>query len=408
MTTDPEDDAAGQDRRSGGSPSWLWLVLGAAILAGGLGIFFMSSSSGLASTPAKAAAGEETPLVETVTAEIREPVYTVEAPGRLKPRQTLRVVGEVAGKVTGMHPQLIRGGRIAAGETLLRIDPGDYLADVAHAEARLETAQANLERARAEHARQARLAEIGATPQAALESAVAALADARAAVSQAEAQLDVARRNLEKTSITAPFPALVIYEDVSEGTYVAPGAELARVIDTRAGEITAGLSPEDVDAVRRARARQEGAQLDVRAVPNEGSLSSRTLTGYLDTLSPAIDPASRTVTAIAVFPEAFAPGNDGEVFAEDFMTLQIEGRGEGPLYEMPAGVLRRDSYVWRLDEENRLVRTPVEPVQRGDGRVILRAGTRLEGARVMVTPLAEETEGMKVRLASDAPAGGAP
>ncbi len=404
---DRDEDTARRQLRAQRA-SWLWILVGSLCLGGGTGIYFLASESGSAPAGAATSRAEDATLVETVTATARTGEFTITAPGRLQPRQTLEIVGEVAGKVTRMHPDLARGGRIEAGEMLLRIDPGDYRADLAQAEAQLATAQANLKRVVAEQARQARLAEIGATPQAALEAAVAGEAEARATLRQAEARLDIASRNLSKTTIRSPFPALVMSESVSEDTYVAPGRELARIMDTRVGEIAAGLSPEDVDAVRAAIAQSGKTALAVRAVPNQGSLSSLKLDGYLDGFSPAIDPSSRTVTAIAVFPGAFAVENDGRVFADDFMTLEIEALAEGTVFELPEGALRRDSFVWRLDEDRRLVRTPVEPVQRRDGRVILRALDDLDGAEVMITPLAEETEGMLVQTARDASAAGAP
>lgn len=388
-------ESISQTRRT---PSWLWLGLGFAAFVLGGGVFFASSTA--SSRGAGAAAERETrpPLVEIARIRAAAPTYLISAPGRLEARNTLSVVGEVTGKITDVHPELVLGGRFEPGEVLFRINPGDYQAEFARAQATLETARAVFETAERDRNRQARLAETGIASEAALDRAKASLADARAAVKQAEAQFTLARSNLAKTTVSAPFPALVVSESVSEDTYVAPGAELARLIDTTAGEIEAGITPADINGLRAAIDSAGDTPLTVRAVPNEASLGSVTLTGTIDRIAPSIDPASRTVAVVAVFPGAFSNANEGRVFAGDFMTLEIEGRASQPLYDLPESAVRRDSFVWLVNTDGRLEQVAVNPVSRQENRAQVTAARDLSGARVMVTPLAEETAGMRVRV----------
>ena len=277
-------------------PSRVWILAGGGVFALGIAVFMMASAAGGAPEAASdALLASDVPVVETELIHPADSTYLVHAPGRLQPLQTLQVVGEVPGKIAYLNPNLVVGGRLAEGEVLLRIDQGDYRADLARAEAQLATSQAALERARADRDRQVELAEIGAVPAAVSEAAVAAFANAEAAVEQARAQVTLARRSLNKTTIRAPFEAIVTSESLSTDTYVSPGAPLAELIDASAGEIRAGLSPKDVAAVRRALAASGEGELAVRAVPNEASLGVQALEGYLDSFAPAIDPSSRTV-----------------------------------------------------------------------------------------------------------------
>ena len=342
------------------------------------------------------------PYVETATVEAAGDTYEVTAPGRLRARETLQLVGEVSGKVTGINPALEIGGRIGRGETILQIDDGDFQADVARARAQVSTANARLEQARAERDRQQRLAEIGASPEKAAEQAVAAFEDAQAAVQQAEAQLVIARRTLNKSDITAPFDAIVTDENVAMGTFVSPGQSLATLISAGAGEIRAGLPAEDVSAVRAALRAAGDARLSVRAVPNSSSLSSVPLEGYLAEFSPVIDQNSRTATVIAVFPDAFTPENEGDVFTDDFMNLVIKGISDAPIWRVPVGAVRQDSYVWVVTEAEETRRVAVDPVDRSDNAVLVHAPDLSGGERVMTTILAEEIDGMRVHVAETA------
>lgn len=378
-------------------PSPLWLLAGAGVLAAGFGLMRAAGANSQGTTATERV--ELPPLVEVVGVEAAGSLFTVRAPGRLEPRQQLTLVGEVPGKLVEIHPGLVLGGRVARGDVLLRIDSGDYSADLARAEAALTTAKARFEQVAAERDRQVRLADIGASPQKAREAALAAYEDARAAIQQAESQVTIARRSVTKTVIRAPFDAIVAQENVSLGGYVAPGAPLATLIDARAGELVAGLSPQDVRAVRAALAGDPDGRLDVRAVPNEGSISALALQGTLEQFSPVIDPASRTVSVVAVFPDAFAPEHDGFVFAGDFMTLEISAQADGAVWRVPASAVRQDAYVWVVTDTGAVHRADVQPLDRTDADIFVLSRDLAGGERLMTTILPEEIDGMKVRVA---------
>lgn len=391
-----------EDGQSASKPSWLWLVVGLAVA--GLG-FLVMTLAGSGSGPEEGATAQEdsVPYVETFRPESAGSAYEVKAPGRLQPRDSLQLVGEISGKVTGIHPNLEAGGRVKRGEILLTVDDGDFQADLERAKAQVATAEARLNQAKAERDRQVRLAELGAAPEKAAESAIAAFEDAQAGLQQAKSQQTIARRTMSKASITAPFDAIVTEESVAPGTFVSPGQPLATLISAEAGEIQAGLPAEDVSAVRNAMRLAEGGRLRVQAVPNSSSLGSIELEGYLAEFSPVIDPQSRTATVIAVFPDAFIPEHDGDVFAGDYMDVILEGRSDTPLWLLPDGAVRQDQYVWLVDPEEQLQRVDIEPVNRTDEGVLVHADGLNDQSRILLTVLAEEIEGMRVHVSENTP-----
>lgn len=378
-------------------PSWIWIVAGLGVLV--LGIVIMTLA-GAANAPAEDAVAQEDsiPYVETVRPRQAGSTFMVRAPGRIQPRERLDLVGEVSGKVTDVNPDLQAGGRIARGETILQIDDGNLRANVERAQAQLATAEARLNQAEAERDRQINLADIGASPEKAAEQAIAAYEDAEAGVRQARSQLVIARRDLQKTAIVSPFDAIVVSETVAPGTFVSPGQPLARLISAGEGEIQAGLPAKDVRAVRSALAARGDARLPVRAVPNSSSLGATDIDGYLAEFSPEIDQQSRTATVIAVFPDAFAPENEGNIFAGDYMDLLIEGRSEMPMWLVPDGAVRQDTFVWVVGTDEQIRRVDVETVDRDEDGVLIRAPQLSTGDRLMLTVLAEEIDGMRVHL----------
>ncbi|MEM1106037.1 MAG: efflux RND transporter periplasmic adaptor subunit [Pseudomonadota bacterium] len=390
------------DTAPASGPPRYWFLVGLLVLAMGVGVFIVSGSRGDATaSDGSGASADPAPVVEFERVRPAERTFTITAPGRLEARQSLDVVGEVSGKIAYIHPELEIGGRIPEGEILFRIDQGDYRADLSRAEAQLATARATLVQASANRDRQVDLADIGAVPAAQKEAALASFATAEASVAEAEAQVTLAARNLAKTTVRAPFDALVGAESVSLDTFVSPGAPLARLIDAGAGQIRAGLSPADVRAVRRATAEAEGSPIVVRAVPNGASLGDLILEGTLASFAPSIDPASRTVAVRAIFPDAFAAENDGRTFVDDYLTLEIQARADTDIYELPTAALRQEQRAWMIAADDTLTEITVAPLETRGAYTLVTSTVDLSGQRVMTTPLAEETDGMAVRPTSD-------
>ncbi|MCZ4298155.1 efflux RND transporter periplasmic adaptor subunit [Henriciella marina] len=391
-----------RSQESSKRPSWIWIIAGLGVLVLG---FVIMTLAGAANAPEEGAVAREDsiPYVETVQAEQAGSTFLVRAPGRIQPRERLDLVGEVSGKVTNINPDLQAGGRIGKGETILQIDDGNLRANVERAQAQLATAEARQSQAEAERDRQINLAEIGASPEKAAEQAIAAYEDAEAGVRQARSQLAIARRDLQKSSIVSPFDAIVVSETVAPGTFVSPGQPLARLISAGEGEIQAGLPAKDVRAVRGALAVRDDGRLPVRAVPNSSSLGATDIDGYLAEFSPEIDQQSRTATVIAIFPDAFAPEHQGDIFAGDYMDLLIEGRSATPMWRVPDGAVRQDAFVWVVSSDEQLRRVDVETVDRDEDGVLIRAPQLSSGDRLMLTVLAEEIDGMLVHLEESQP-----
>ena len=324
--------------------------------------------------------------VEVSRAELRDSDRARSLAGRVEPARTVDIAFQVSGQLSDLTVDA--GTRVEKGDLIAALDPVDF-------ELAVDRAQASFDLAKSEYDRALSLTEKGVATDARLETN-------RAQLAQAEVALREAERRLAQATITAPFDAIVTNETVSMGTFVSPGQALATLISAGEGEIRASLPAEDVSAVRAALRAAGGDRLSVRAVPNSSSLSSVTLEGYLAEFSPVIDQSSRTATVIAVFPGAFTPEHEGDVFTDDFMTLIIQGVSEAPIWRIPAGAVRQDSHVWVVDANEQTRRVAVDPIDRTDTAVLVHAPDLSGGEEVMTTVLAEEIEGMRVHVAETA------
>jgi len=145
-----------------------------------------------------------------------------------------RLSFKVTGTVQAVAVQV--GDRIPAGGLIARIDPRDYRLQVEEAEASLRRMQAQERNASASYERVRSLYEEGHASLNDLDAARASYETAREAVSSAEKSLELARSQLEYTTLTAPVEGSIASVPVQVNENVQPGQPVA--------VLTSGSRPE--------------------------------------------------------------------------------------------------------------------------------------------------------------------
>jgi multidrug efflux system membrane fusion protein len=117
----------------------------------------------------------------------------------------------------------VEGAVVRQGDILFSIDPRQYEADVARAEAVLEQARTRKQLADSELERAQRLVSTQAISREELDARTSGRAEGDAAIRAAEAALRVARLNLEWTVVRAPITGRVGRAEVTPGNLVQAG-----------------------------------------------------------------------------------------------------------------------------------------------------------------------------------------
>ena len=351
--------------------------------------------------------------------------------GEIAPRRTLALRATVGGTVTFVSPDLVEGGRVSAGDVLMRVDPADAEADLARREAALADALAaerdaarNLELAIEELAsaeqqaalrasalqRQRDLQDrgIGTAPE--MESAELADSTARQtvinrrqAVAQAEAQIDQSRnqtvrarldveeaqRTLDGTVLVAAFSGVLSDVDVAEGSRVTANEQVATLMDPASLEAEFRLSTAQYATLLGPGGRLPPLDVVVTLDVDGVNLSA----------SGRIDRESATVGEGLTGRLIFAGLDRAPGFrAGDFVTVTILEPPMENVARLPASALGADGTVLVLGEEDRLALAPVELMRRqGDdvlvrapdiaGRQVVAARTPILGAGIRVRPI---------------------
>lgn len=154
------------------------------------------------------------------------------------------VVAKVSGSLDKVNFK--EGGYVTKDEPLFVIDKERYQANYNLAKAQLESAKANLTKTERDFKRQQQLSAKNIASKATFDTAESAYLQAKAAVAQAEAQLELARIDLDNTEVKAYIDGYIGKTKVTVGNYVNASAEpLARVVQVNPIRIAFSLTDKE-------------------------------------------------------------------------------------------------------------------------------------------------------------------
>jgi len=225
------------------------------------------------------------PTVEVTTVRVQRGAVTqrVSAPGSLVALRESHIGTEVAGRVVRVF--VSDGDRVEAGASLFQIDPAPYEMALRQAEAGLDLARAQRTQAEADLARAQTLRRQAVMAAQEFDRLVTGLAVAQAQERQATEALALARFNVGRTLVRAPYAGSVAKRLVDEGTTALVQPQTIVLVLQETGELEAEAAiPESqlalVQLGDQARLRVEGLAQAIAAT--------------VSAVSDTIDPATRT------------------------------------------------------------------------------------------------------------------
>ena len=289
---------------------------------------------------------------------------------------------------------------------LLRIDPRDYEARLARAQAALRSAESELlqEQGRADVARR----EWEKLPAGSQRSDAARdlylrkpqLAQAEAQLLAAEADVSTARDDLERTAVRAPYDALIRDKHTELGQYVTPGTSLAEIFAVAMAEVRlpipqTRLAYLDLPGVA---ADSGGALIDLYTDVG-GDVTH--WSARLHRSEGVFDERSRALFAVARIDDPYALDSPGRepLRIGTFVNANIEGRPMPGLVALPRYVLRAGDTVAVVDDNN-LVRNRKVTALRASGDFIYVSSGLENGDLVILTTLDSALTGAEVEVVS--------
>ncbi|WP_417262903.1 efflux RND transporter periplasmic adaptor subunit [Celeribacter sp.] len=165
--------------------------------------------------------------------------YYVNAPWTRDGKVTadvVRVAPEVSGPIQTVY--VTDNQLVQAGDVLFEISKERFQLALKAAQADLDTARETMTFKQSQATRNATLREKGSTSQENAEQATQEAAAAKAAYRSAEVALDIAKLNLERTTVRAPVTGYVTNLHLRQGDYAMAGTATVALLDADSFRVT--------------------------------------------------------------------------------------------------------------------------------------------------------------------------
>lgn len=380
------------------SPKMKLLILVLALLVLGAGIFTAVRFIQTRPKPPQRPPAVIAPLVETITVTAGEETVIIRALGTVVPARQTQIRAEVAGVVREIAPNFQPGANIAGKSPLLRLADDDFRlamavkeADLDNARAALELEQGYQEVARHEWDLLAMTGKAGENPDLALRKPQ--LAQARARVRQAEAALEQARLDLKRTTISAPFTALVLDRNVEVGSRVSVTDTLGTLVDTREYWVEATVAVDRLPWVILPSKDGQGSAVRIRSQASGAEREGRILR-----LRGDLEEQGRLARMQISLPAPLG-ANPAPILLGEYVRLEIEGRRLANVIRLPREALRESDTVWTVHNATLAIRQ-AEVAWRDTDWVLISGGID-SGDTVVTSDLGSPIDGMPVTLGQE-------
>jgi RND family efflux transporter MFP subunit len=270
------------------STKWILGALAMLLIAGGTARVLTKRQ---AAAQATATAPKAEPVIELAAGD----VFTVQSielsqgvpiSGSLKAVNSALVKARVAGELQGLTVR--EGDAVKAGQIIARVDSSEYAARVRQAQETADAAKAQIDIAQRSFNNNKALVDQGFISRTALDTSQASLQSAQANHKAALAGLDIAKKSMQDTILTAPIQGIVSQRLAQPGERVGIDARVVEIVDLSRLELEASLAASDSVQVRvgqTARLKMEGRSEEIAATVSRinpsASASSRSVLVYL-------------------------------------------------------------------------------------------------------------------------------
>jgi RND family efflux transporter MFP subunit len=285
---------------------------------------------------------------------------------------------------------------------MLQIDPEDYELALQQKQSSLSDAEYayKLELGRQDVAKREWNLLYGEQKSGQIESDLALrkphLEKAEADIKAAKAELELARINLNRTRVTAPFNAMVLDKYVDLGSQVSPQEKLADLVGTDAYWVQVSVPVEHLKWLKIPKENdEEGAAATIYY--REGSTRQGKVLRMLADLSKEGRMARLLIEVKDPLDLKTNESRRPPLLISEYVRVLIDGAPLQDVYRIPRFALRNDDQIWLVDKEQKLAIRPVKTLWREEEYVYIRDGLHPDDL-LIVSALATPVDGMDLRL----------
>lgn len=348
--------------------------------------------------PNRAKAGNDTTsqVAQIGVVAVSKQTYNakVKGYGVVQPKYSLSFVSQVSGQIVSISEQFETGRTITQGQSLAVIDPTDYNAALASAQANYDAALVALEEERLQGQQaQDEWARSGldGEPDSPLVHRGPQLTSAKSALKEAQENLAQAKRDLAASKLAVPFNSLVVSREVSPGSIVQVGGEVATLFSTDTAEIAVALSPSQWLQLPTVSA--DG--IINWAVTLTDTSNTRSWQGHVERIEQHQDETTRQRNAVVVIEHPLE--HTSPLHFGSFVTAIIEGRELNDVWRIPSSAISQQQEVWYVDNTtSQLAKFTPTVLFEYEGYAYIRPYAEFDDALIVKRPLSSYLENTPV------------
>jgi membrane fusion protein, multidrug efflux system len=304
------------------------------------------------------------PVIVTNVARKDVPIYLTGL-GTVQASNTVTVTAQVEGVLEKVA--FVEGQDVKKGQLLAQIDPRPYQAQLEEAIAKKAADEAQLEHARRDLERYAKLAPLDYTSKLTFDATTAQVAQLAAQLKGDQGSIDYAKTQLEYTSITSPIDGRTGVRLIDAGNIVRAANAMVVVAQLQPISVFFTLATTDIQQVQDAL--QKGP---LAALAFSQDDKTKLDTGTLLLVDNQADPTSGTVRLKASFPnrqQRLWPGTFVNVelvtaVQQDGLTIPLDAVQQGP----------QGQYVFVVGTDRKVAMRPVSVRQSLRGEALIDKG----------------------------------
>lgn len=359
---------------------------------------------------------ERVMLVEVQPVSREQQRLDVRAQGTVQAARQVRVQPQVAGRLVSISDELVPGGFVKKGDVLARIEAIDYRLNIKEREMAVEDARARLEVEKGQQVIAKKEWELfkdagevkGSDPSLALRKPQ--LKMAQLAVESAEARLQRARLDLRRTTVRAPFNAIVQSESVEVGQLVNAQTAIATLVGTDTFWIRTSVPLERLNRIKIPGVNVGEGQGSEVVIEQDLGGEIKRREGRVVRLLSELDQLGRMAQVIIEVEDplgidvAEGQPRPEPLLIGSYVRVVFEGSQQRALVEIPRKAVHDGDRVWVMSPDKTLDIRQITIAARRPDTVLVSAGLE-DGEQLVTSKIGAPVQGMKLRTAADSEGG---
>lgn len=369
-------------------------IISIVILTGGVAVSGLLNSCTTSS--GSTSMQQQLPSLPVITVSSKDATTYREFPSTIEGKVNVEIRPQVDGYLEHIYTD--EGAYVKKGQSLFKINDRPYRERLANAQATLQAAQANVEKAQLEVDRLSPLVQNNVVSDVQLKTAQSSLQTAKANVAQARAMVSNAEIDLGYTTIKAPVNGYIGRIPFKTGSLVGRGEEMPLTILSDINDIYAYFSMSEVDFLLF-KQQIEGSTLEdkiknlppVELILADGSVYDEK--GEIEIVEGQFDNTMGSISFRAIFPNTggfLRSGSTGNVRIprklSDALVVPQEATFE----------IQDKVFVFTVADSNKVIGTPISILDRTANYYFVNGGVK-SGDKIVFAGTGNLRDGMMIK-----------